>query len=483
MFRRLLQWWLGLWRRLTRGAPALEKSNDGHRQPGGGVQELGAMFWEKIDRWAFKPSRTRFPRVRTQFYGHGAFMGAAPALLEDPKWRRILGFLMPDVFDALMASQSEMADVSVLMTMMENNPVLAAFGTVKAAEASGEQEHPNHLVGMEWDLFVDSSLVEAWIEAATDDAKNKVMEKVLDTALIAHGGAVDTVQESMGISQYADVRTTPKTAFGGVEMDAWLDLFGRALALCHSDDFEGMTRQMAKEPRSASEEACMLNTFAEPWPVERVVREYQRVTRRPYLSIVIDIKSLDSTAEFLSGLVRHLNQFGVHVAGIGSFIREEISGVSATEQRMGDTVVPGPREVLFFHFAGDLQAACEAGKIPSGQSLMFNGASLLIFKNVGPGQYSYAPNHQLLDELEVVRKQHDLHIGFYVQEGDCEAAAANVLSDVMDSRPETFELGFAWGGLRDEAALPPAQLARAGHGSQALLVLVGKTRRWETKAR
>lgn len=483
MLTRLIEWLAGLWRRLTRGARVLEQRADlSKRQIRAEVHQLGAAFWQRIDGLPFVPSRTRFAPVRTQFYGHGAFMGAAPALLEDPRWRRVLGFLMPDVFDAVRARLNEGADAAVLMTMMENNPVLAAFGTVKAAQASSEQEHPNHLVGMEWDLFVDSDLIDAWKGAETPEARRAVMDRVLDTALIAHAGAVDTVQESLGISQYADVRATPKTAFGGVEMDAWLDLFGRALVLARSEDFDGAVAAMAREPRSASQEPCMLNTFETPWAVERVVQEYERVTRRPYLSIVIDIKSLHSTAEFLSGLVQHLNRFGVHVAGIGSFLREEIAGVSATEQRVGERVLPGPREVLFFHVVGDLQAACGEGTIPSGQSVMFNGASLLTFENPSPGKFTYVARRELLTELEALRAKHDLHIGFYVQEGNCEAAAASALSEVMGAWPETFELGFAWGGLRDEAALPPSEYVRAGLGSQALLVMVGKARPWEPGA-
>jgi len=443
-------------------------------------EKLGDAFWDLVDTLKFTPVRARFPAVRTWFYGHGAFMGAAPALLDDPDWRRILGFLMPDVFEALQAALDDGAEANALMPMLENNPVLAAFGTVRAAEKSGEDEHPNHLAGLEWDLFVDTDLIEAHARAATRDEANDVLDRVIDTALIAHAGAIDTVQESLGFSQYHDVRRTPKTEFGGVEMDAWLDLFGRALFLARAVDLPAAIAAMSADPRVDDDQPCMLNTFASPWAVPRVVDLYGQVTGRPFLSIIIDIKSLDSTPHFLAGLVQRLNVFGVHVAAVGSFKLEEIEGVAAPDQRLGEHVLPGPREVLFFHFAGDLQAAVADGAVPRGQSVLFNGASILRFV---PGEtlndYSFAPHDEIIAALEAMRRDQDLEIGFYVQEGDCEAAAATALSDIVDDHPETFVLGFAWGGLRDEAGLLSGPIPRMGYGSQLMLAFVGQAKPWE----
>lgn len=434
--------------------------------------------WRRIDGLPFASTKVQFSPVRTQYYGHGAFMGATPSLLADAKWRRILGFLLPDVFDALSAKLAAGADVSALIPMMENNPVLAAYGTLKTAQSVGAGEHANHLVGLEWDIFVDTDLIEARAEATTPEAQSAVMDKVLDTALIAHGGAMDTVLESLGVSQYDEVRLTPKTEYGGVEMDSWLDLYGRSLALARADDFEASVAQMATEPRSPSQEGCMVNTFATPWSVERVVEEHQKATGRAMLSVVIDIKSINSTPEFLSALVQHLNRFGVHVAGIGSFLRDEIAGVSAVPQRLGSTVLSGPREVWFFHFAGDLQRACAEKRVPKGQHVLFNGASLIEPHGATPRERSYIPRISVIEGLDRLRKELGLHLGFYVQEGDCDAHAAGALSALLDAWPRTFELGFAWGGLRDAAGLVPDALPRTGHGSQALLMRIGKAHDW-----
>lgn len=447
------------------------------------VLQLGARLWEKIDDLPFVPSSFTLTPIRTQFYGHGAFMGAAPALVADAKWRRILAFLMPDVFEQVRLAIDQGADGQRIMPMMENNPVLAAFGVFRGAgSTNAENESPHHLSGIEWDLFVDSELLVEW-EAARrhPDALARVMEKVLDTSLIAHATSADTVQEAMGICQYKDVRKTPKTGLGGVELDSWVDLFGRALHLADAPDFDAAVREMAEDPRSSSEEECLVHTFAPPWPVRRAVEVHAKVTGKPCISVIVEIKSLRSTAEFLTDLVKALNARGVHVAAVASFLREEVLGVSRAAQSIDGKVLAPPREIQFFHFAGDVQAACDSGAITRGQSILFNGASLLDAIETDGGRPVYSTKLQVIGELDEYRKRHGLFIGFYVQEGDCDYTAVSLLSDLVLARPDTFELGFAWGGLRDEAHLPASQAARLGYGSQRMLEYVGKARQWKLR--
>jgi hypothetical protein len=449
------------------------------------VKQLGARFWDTVDDVPFLPSSFKLKPVRTQFYGHGAFMGAAPTLLADPTWRRILAFLMPDVFEDIRAALAAGQSPSKIMPMMENNPVAAAFGVYQGATAPKlGDESPHHLAGIEWDLFVDGELLEDWEKARGDATKMaSVMDRVIDTSLIAHANPTDTVQENMGICQFRDVRKTPKTAMGGVEIDSWLDLFGRALDLARAPDVGALVTEMAKEPRSTSDEACMLNTFAPPWPVTRAVNVYREVTGKPCLSIIIDIKSLRSTPEFLCDLVRALNVTGIHVAAVGSFLLEEIEGVGETVQVIDGATFPSPREIQFFHFAGDLQAACDEGRILKGQSVLFNGASLLDSLEIDGGRPVYSIKLRVVAELEEYRQRHDLQIGFYVQEGDCDHAAASLLSDLGEARSDTFELGFAWGGLRDEAHLDASEVARLGYGGQRMLEYVGKAQQWRLGAK
>lgn len=487
---KLLDWWGRRWARLERWwARLTDRFRRRRRQLGAEarilgaeVRQLGVVLWDRVDDLPLVPSSYKVTPIRTQFYGHGAFMGAAPALLADSKWRRILAFLMPDVFEQLRAAMADGAGPSRLIPMLENNPVMAAFGVFRGALAHRGQddESPHHLTGLEWDLFVDGVLIERW-DLATDrpEERARIMARVLDTALIAHASSADTVQEAMGLCQYEDVRKTPKTELGGVELDAWLDLFGRALSLARADELSRAVDAMAADPRAASEEECMRNTFASPWPVRRVVEVHREVTGKPFVSVIIEIKSLRSTPAFLSDLVRTLNAEGVHVAAVASFLREEVEGVSGTAQSLDGVEHPGPREVQFFHFAGDLQDACDRGEHAT--SVLFNGASLLDVVETDAGMPVYSIKLGVVSELEEYRRKHALEIGLYVQEGDCDSAAASLLSDLVDARASTFELGFAWGGLRDEASLPASAESRVGYGSQRMLGYVGKARHWRER--
>jgi hypothetical protein len=139
---------------------------------------------------------------------------------------------------------------------------------------------------------------------------------------------------------------------------------------------------------------------------------------------------------------------------------------------------PGPREIQFFHYAGDLQAACDAGRVAHGQSVMFNGASLLDTVKSSSGRPVYSSRIRVTAELDEYRRRFGLHVGFYVQEGDCDHAAASLLSDLCEANPETFELGFAWGGLRDQAHLDASEVARLGYGGQKVLEMLGQARQW-----
>lgn len=458
--------------------------------------ELGASVAQRLDRKVtsllvarqrqsmFTAERTFAAPVRTQFYGHGAFMGAAPALLEDERWARILAFLMPDVLEDIAEAFEGDATVSAIIPMLENNPVAAAFGVFHGFGSGLDRatESPHHLAGIEWDMFVDAKLLERWeLAAGREPLISRIMEEAIDTCLIAHANPTDTVQEALGFSQYDDVRRTKKTAMGGLEIDAWLDFFGRALELALADDFEEKIAAMALEARSESLEACMLHTFVPSRPIERTIALYRAFTREPFLSIVIDIKSLHSTPRFLTDLIGALNAKGIHVAAVGSFLREEIDGVGAATQEVEGQRLAGPREVQFLHLAGDLQDACDAGCIIEGQSVLFNGASLLeACESAHAGRYR--PRAGVVQAIERYRRRHAIDIGIYVQEGDCDRAAAEALARLTNDHAETFTLGFAWGGLRGSAHLAEEATPRFGYGSQKLLELVGKARHWQLES-
>lgn len=468
-----------VWRLVRRRAGRVQREVEAEaRLAEAEVRQAGARLLEPFEGFALFDSVFGIAPIGTQYYGHGAFMGAAPALLADTKWRRILAVLMPDVFSDVGKALADGDPMPRVIAMLENNPVMAAFGTLQAHASWGDEESEHHLVGMEWDLFVAQELVEAWERAPDEASRHACMELTVERALIAHAASADTVQESMGICQYHDVRRTPKSGLGGVELPAWVDFYARALELGFAADFEAAIAEAEAAERVPGEDACDLFVFAARLPVERALGIHRRATNGRRFSVVLDIKSLRTTPVFLRGFVEALNRRGLHVSGVGSFLRAEIEGVSRQQQVVEGEQLDGPREIQFFHYAGDLQFACDEGTIVFGQSVMFNGASLLDVVASPDGQAIYSADYAVLDDLERYRARHGLTIGFYVQEPDCDADAAAVLSDIATARPQTFELGFAWGGLRNGANLPRAEVPRLGLGSQRLLEVVGRARRW-----
>lgn len=441
------------------------------------ARQIGLQLLDVIDDLPFVPTLVPIRPVANQYYGHGAFMGAAPALLADEKWRYILAFLMPDVYVQVDTALKAGANNAALIPMFENNPVMCAFGTWYGIKRrQGQAARPaGDLTGMEWDVFVDSVQVEEWEAtpgAPEDPARESVVEAIIDRMVIAHASTADTVQESVGVCQYPDVRRTLKTAMGGVVAPAWMDLFTRALRLAQVSDLKAAVLTMSAEARSASPDECDRNTFARPIPMPTAAELYRRFAGQRF-SVVLEMKTLRSTPLLLAALVRGLNRRGIHVAAVCSFSMDEIRGVSAQLQADG---LPGPREIQFFHYAGDLQLACDEGNLAPGQGVLFNGATLLRY--TPDDAKPYVIEDDVVAELGEYRQRFQVDIGIYVQEGDCDALAAGELSEMVATNPATFALGFAWGGLLDEAHVRPDGTDRRGLGSQAMLGMIGRARDW-----
>lgn len=439
------------------------------------VRQLGLDLLDKVDDLPFIPQLVPVPPLTNQYYGHGAFMGAALALLHDDRWRRILAFLMPDVFLEVQEALREKAEPGKLIPMFENNPVMCAYGVWYGSQRrKGRTDlHPNDLAGVEWDIFVEEAQIEAFERLSGDNAPTeRLIRSVVDRMVIAHASTADTVQEAAGVCQYEDVRRTPKTSLGGVQADAWLDLFGRALRLAEASDMKALMTDFAKLPRYSEQEACMNHCFRSPMAVDVALEPYRRMTGRDHFSIVLEIKSRRSTPAFLGAMVRELNIRGLHVVAVCSFDPLEVAGLSAQPQHVGSELLLGPREIRFFHWAGEVQAACDRGAVAEGQSLLFNGASLLTHGE--EKEHPYHWDRAVIEELDRYRREVDLHIGLYVQEGDCDHAAVMALIELVRRYPATFELGFAWGGLLDEVNIPHDGRDRRGLGSQALMRWVGE---------
>ena len=451
-------------------------------QLGDQALELVMRAWDQLDDLPLVPQVLRIPPIRRQLYAHGASMGASPALLADERWRRILAFLMPDVYADVTEALADEKPVSAVIPMFENNPVVAAFGCWRSAQSGPDgADWLLDLVGFEWDLFIDGDLAEGY-DTCPPEARAERIAAILRTAVIAHAGALDTLQENLGFCQHQDVRETRKSRLGGVEIRDWLDLFARALRLARAEDPGPLLLEMAAEPRIREGDACLLHTFVAPMPPQAAIQTFCEVTGRDHFSVVLDMKSLRSTPTLFADLIHALNGYGIHVTAACSFKLEEIAGLSQVEQVVSGILRPPPREVLFFHYAGDLQRACRAGEVPDGQSVMFNGGSLLSTEGWHTAAPAYVVKGAVVADLGRYQRRHRLQIGLYVQEGDCDSAAAALLGTLVESHPETFALGFAWGGLREEAAFLPTGTPRMGHGSQSFLALVGTANDWVLSA-
>jgi hypothetical protein len=208
------------------------------------------------------------------------------------------------------------------------------------------------------------------------------------------------------------------------------------------------------------------------------VAEYLRLTGRTHFSVVLEVKSLQIGPLLLKALVVELNRRSIHVCAVGSFQQTEILGVSEVAQQVGRETLPGPREILFMHFVGDVQVACDRGQLGQGTVVMFNGASLLLATREGAG-YHYTVDEQVLAELAEYRTRYDLTLGLYVQENDCDADAVRLLSELVGARPELFALGFAWGGVQGEVAIAPGVGDHRGFGAQRVLGQVGVASSWK----
>ena len=421
--------------------------------------------------------------VDNQLYGHGAFMGSAIDLLEDRKWRDILAVLMPDVMAVVIkdyeifrgsarqhSRAAKAAAMERIIKAMENNPVCAAYGT-DTLEQLDQQAGPGekddrvaHVQGMEWDVFLPKDQLDAFNQLVRRNPENTTQlsqhaHLMVEDMLIAHGNRNQTIaQGGAGLDQYHNVENTAKTAQGGVRPAAWMDLFGRAILLARGslpralsrrlgDDGNDIWSRMESEPREpAGASGSKAFTFQDKMPFSSVIALYKHYySSGQEFKVILDIKSLGVTPTLLNYLVRELNTRGVLVQAIGSFnraVNEQSELVD--QQNIGGTVHQGPTQVIFLHGAGDLDKSDTT--IRDSDHYLFNGASLIEASGDG-----YVVKDRYIRLLENKNEEHGgtLQFGIYAQEPDISPSAFRALTEYVNSRPDLFQLGFAWGGPPD----------------------------------
>lgn len=424
------------------------------------------------------------PETNNQFYAHGAFMGAAPQLMADPKWNRILQALMPDVHADVTAALASGPNSGKIILQMENNPVMAAYGMVQTRQMdrrgdNGRSDRIEKMQALEWDVFLPTGIVEDFNRAPTEEERNRLAHRMVDEMIIAHGTPTQTFRENiMGWRQYDNVKGTRKSDSGGVRPGAWMDLFGRALQLAEDPDWEKKAAEYEDpilHPRvNDPDDQAAHQTFETHLTFQKVIELYKGMFGKETFSVLLDIKSRDASPTILMALIRDLNGRGVHVYGVGSFKHSELAGISGMTQLVDGKVYGGPTQIKFYHLAGDLQADCLKNQVAEGDTVMFNAGSLISYSSfaTGPGtKASYAIKNDVVDQLQRYKQHYGFHLGVYVQENDIDDRAATLITELTNTRPDIFDMGFAWGGLSGQAASdiePTWRHATTGEYNQTL---------------
>mmetsp|Transcript_26343 Transcript_26343/g.39907 ORF Transcript_26343/g.39907 Transcript_26343/m.39907 type:complete len:767 (+) Transcript_26343:255-2555(+) len=187
-------------------------------------------------------------------YAHGGFFGAAPFMLANPDWVEILRLLMPDVY--IEMSRRIDSPAPKLIHWAENNPVVAAYGTANALVNKGK------LINLEWDIFLDPSLVrrvELVLEEQeklktscliVDDSFGEKQHKAIqgflkkelsmrtaelvDKMVVAHGNLRHLLLEQCTFAKrfnFSRVKRTRRTLGGGMYARQWMAVYAEALRL------------------------------------------------------------------------------------------------------------------------------------------------------------------------------------------------------------------------------------------------------------
>jgi hypothetical protein len=496
--------------------------------------------------------------IQRILYTHGGYFGAAPFLLNNPHWISILRHLMPDVYIEI-SRRVHKSPQHRLIHWAENNPVVAAYGTAQALENS---THCNVVSlatppNIEWDIFLDPQMVESvsvvlrererlltsidpdffqrrsspnHTRGFTTIAALKPMEPILiashaavsssqldilryynstlkkrvrhlvDKMLIAHGNLTQLLLEQTGYGKqyvYSRVRRTRRTLGGGIYARQWMSVFAESLRI-------GVLQEDEVEPPPPTPAQSLPASFIGRFDsdvsscpdtsIARSAEIVQAVSKcKDTFGLVLDLKSRHVPKQVLACVVDTLRGDGVRVEGIGSFAIDDIRGLS---QYTTNPV----REIMLFHSAGDVQLACHDGRVQPGDSVLFNGGSLIWspanmlslhgcvssfdalrvkqsyrlypFAHV-TRQSRHSTSTGSLDSvtssastdisdqsgsittsmvtssstIEQYKRYYDLSIGLYVQEFAIDEAAVNLLVDYVNENQHIYDLGLNWGGV------------------------------------
>jgi len=284
-------------------------------------------------------------------YVHGGYASVAPFMLNEKKWMSILKHLMPDAYQDLISllkcidsdspplSKDESLKSLKIMKWAENNPIVSAFGVfnsklgksddgvdcskwdryasnqrfgfhlrdmkqsikINARDRSSAKAPKYHVPAIEWDVFLDPSLVRN-VDKAMQQVENlsslgddeitipanvevdRQVSRLISRMMLAHGSTTQLVAEAFGMApRYNFSRVVkdgesmkrrikkPWSFFslcnGDSEIDATLD----ETYILHSNSFNKASSARQKSPirtKSKYKSSSHANTgglFAERW--------------------------------------------------------------------------------------------------------------------------------------------------------------------------------------------------------------------------
>ena len=355
--------------------------------------------------------------VRNQTYAHGGFMGAAGAFMQDPRWSAIFRTLMPAAYERA----AKIAEPEKLQLELENNPVLAAYGSVRhlqevtaAGPGASTPGGAHRALPLEWDVWLPPDP-----KQVTDLANVK----------IAHGNLGTTVAQGVGGEDpvgYArdDVKHSPHAG-------QWMELFGKAVALYRGEPAGGDA-----DAKRRDEQLKQLQAGTTGDAAVGIAKEFLGAEG----GLILDVKSTYSTPADIAAFVKFLKGQGINVFGVGTFKPDQLAA-------LGDDT----RKVTFFHGINDMESKSAA--LTPGADVMFNGGSLL---NGGPeylvaGRDVYEINQGAYLRLVALQRRLALNIGLYVQESAVAPDAIQKITELVNRNPSVFTRGFAYGNVSGSA--------------------------------
>jgi hypothetical protein len=359
------------------------------------------------------------------------------------------------------------------------------------------------------------------------------VQTMVDQMLIAHGNLTQLVWEQTGYAKkynFSRVKRTRRTLGGGIFAQQWLAVYAESLRLGmtmgHASDTATVQTKQATESselRPALSEICPEKDESNSEKVSERIPSVlscpslvgsKRLTNKSNkgalgttkngsasaytslhalgsskcpnttmaqsvdilrkisccsepIGLVFDLKSRHVSPQIWALVVEAMRKAGIRIEGIASFTEEDIRDIS----RYTTTPV---KQIIFFHSAGDMQRACHSGRIREGDTIFFNGGSLLWEAPIVDSSYIYEKlcgsfdpyaamkKYRILpfgsidmmnsnavntSTIQAYQRKFNLSIGIYCQEFCIDDSATCLLVRLVNDNPNVYNLGFCWGGV------------------------------------